>query len=336
MFSKATRVVAVMLLLCGLLGVVTASAWPPDTPPELAKKMDEVVSRIVAGLKQGIYPFSTESVELGTGNKAFMTSQQFTPMQGLAALEAGFPIARFSTEQGILISNVTIPAGDYYWVMWVADIGFERFGMKFPERLPLLLFIRPRGIPSDGFEAVDFAIPSTVEIEVPNRNPDKLEGCRSLDDGSVWPPLSIFGLGTVKFTPILRHSLPFNGIPSTGAIFPPDLTVRHLSVTARKFSSPCTAPPCPAWWDILALATIANISQVDLTESFTVRVLLNGQLIQEEEVAGLAKGASQPILAATMVDKPGIYIVTVIVDPDNKINERDEMNNIAERSINLQ
>ncbi|MFN4218755.1 MAG: CARDB domain-containing protein [Candidatus Bipolaricaulia bacterium] len=42
------------------------------------------------------------------------------------------------------------------------------------------------------------------------------------------------------------------------------------------------------------------------------------------------------ILAATTVDKPGIYIVTVIVDPDNKINERDETNNIAERSIYVQ
>lgn len=149
-----------------------------------------------------------------------------------------------------------------------------------------------------------------------------------------WDPLVMNG------DEMLLAPLRPNGIPSdpwfSAGLQCCDLTVRHLSVTVRKFSSPCTAPPCPAWWDILALATIANIGQIDLTEPFTVRVLLNGRLIQEEEIAGLAKGASQPILAAATVTQPGIYIVTVIVDPENKINERDETNNIAERSINLQ
>lgn len=149
-----------------------------------------------------------------------------------------------------------------------------------------------------------------------------------------WDPLVMNG------DEMLLAPLRPNGIPSdpwfSAGLQCCDLTVRHLSVTARKFSSPCTAPPCPAWWDILALATIVNIGQIDLTEPFTVRVLLNGRLIHQEEIAGLAKGASQPILAAATVTQPGIYIVTVIVDPENKINERDETNNIAERSVNLQ
>lgn len=84
-------------------------------------------------------------------------------------------------------------------------------------------------------------------------------------------------------------------------------------------------------------ATIANIGQKDVKVPFTVRVLLNGRLIHEEEIAGLAKGASQPILAAETVTQPGMYLVTVIVDPEDRINrERDETNNVAERSIYVQ
>ncbi|MFN4218941.1 MAG: CARDB domain-containing protein [Candidatus Bipolaricaulia bacterium] len=130
---------------------------------------------------------------------------------------------------------------------------------------------------------------------------------------------------------------PFNGIPTTAGPGCCDLTVQILSVTARKFSSPCTAPPCPAWWDIMASATIKNIGQKDVKAPFTVRVLLNGRLIHEEEIAGLAAGASQPISAMETVTQPGLYLVTVIVDPEDRINgEGDETNNIAERSIYVQ
>jgi hypothetical protein len=116
-----------------------------------------------------------------------------------------------------------------------------------------------------------------------------------------------------------------------------DLTVRHLSVTAHKISPPCRVPPCPPpWWDIMALATIANIGQIAVKEPFTVRVLLNGRIIHEEEITELAAGAQQIIVALETVYSPGLYTVTVIVDPGDKIKERDETNNIAERSINIQ
>jgi hypothetical protein len=128
-----------------------------------------------------------------------------------------------------------------------------------------------------------------------------------------------------------------NGIPTTAGLECCDLTVQILSVTARKFSPPCMVPPCPPpQWDILALATVANIGQVDLKEPFTVRVLLNGRIIHMEQIAELAKGASEMVLASTTVSQPGLYLVTVIVDPEDKIKERDETNNIAERSINIQ
>lgn len=114
-----------------------------------------------------------------------------------------------------------------------------------------------------------------------------------------------------------------------------DLTVRHLSLSARRISPPNPHQPYTQW-DIMALATIANIGQKDVKEPFTVRVLLNGRFIHEEEIAELAAGAQQMILASAMVDRPGLYIVTVMVDPADKIKERDETNNIAERSIYIQ
>jgi hypothetical protein len=139
---------------------------------------------------------------------------------------------------------------------------------------------------------------------------------------------------------------PRNAIPDPGlsaGLECCDLTVRHLSVMATKTTPPCPpcpVPPCPPCpppsWLITALATIANIGQIAVKEPFTVRVLLNGRLIHEEEIAELAAGAQQIILASETVYSPGLYTVTVLVDPDNKIKERNEMNNIAERSVNIQ
>lgn len=138
---------------------------------------------------------------------------------------------------------------------------------------------------------------------------------------------------------LLAMTKPPNGIPIVDTAGPGccDLTVQHLSVSARKFSTPCTAPPCPASWDISVLATVKNIGQKDVKAPFTVQVLLNGRLIHREEVAGLAAGASQPVAAMATVTQPGLYLVTVIVDPEDRINrEGNETNNIAEKSIYLQ
>jgi subtilase family serine protease len=96
-------------------------------------------------------------------------------------------------------------------------------------------------------------------------------------------------------------------------------------------------PPCLLpWWDIMALATIANIGQIAVKEPFTVRVLLNGRIIPEEEITELTAVAQQIIVALETVYSLGLYTVTVIVNPGDKIKERDETNNIAERSINIQ
>ncbi|MCS7198543.1 MAG: hypothetical protein NZ930_07725 [Candidatus Bipolaricaulota bacterium] len=84
------------------------------------------------------------------------------------------------------------------------------------------------------------------------------------------------------------------------------------------------------------MATVKNIGQKDVKVPFTVQVLLNGRLIHQEQIAGLAAGASQPIAALAKVTQPGLYLVRVIVDPEDRIDrEGDETNNIAEKSIYL-
>ncbi len=241
MLMRSTRIAATILLLSWLLGAVAASALPPDIPPYLKDKIKTVVSRVVLGIKAGLYPFAKEPTELGPGNKAFLTLQQSTPPSALENLEKGFPIARFSAEQDILISGVTIPAGRYYLVMWIADLPFERFGVKFPPRVPLLIFVKEQG-----FEPVDFAIPCKVEVEVPNKNPEKTfsltmavapdackQGSSEAADlvsaaGRQQPlgpiSISIWGIGTIVISrnpgdPIRNPGMPIS-IPPAGELFP--------------------------------------------------------------------------------------------------------------------
>lgn len=162
------KMILTALMLLALLGSV-AGGVPRDVGADFLQSLQQVVQRIQAGLTLGFYRFALEPVDLGPGNRAFLTLQQASPRAGLAFLERGFPIARFSTEQGILISGVTIPAGDYYLILWISDKRFNRFDQSWLPRIPLLLLVTEQR-----FELVDFAIPCKVEVEVPNKNPDKI------------------------------------------------------------------------------------------------------------------------------------------------------------------
>lgn len=122
--------------MLGLSGPVPAQVYRGWSAPH-----PEVVQRVQAGLAFGVYYFAFEPVELGPGSRALLTLQQASPRDGLAFLEKGFPIARFSAEQGILISGVTVPAGDYYLILWISDKRFDRFEQSWPPRVPLLLFV---------------------------------------------------------------------------------------------------------------------------------------------------------------------------------------------------
>lgn len=170
MLIKSTRTTAVILLLSGLLGVVALSALPPDIPAGAFRDdIEAVITRVGIGIRLGLYPFDSNPVDLGPGIQVFLTRQQFRPPNALEALERGFPIARLSTSDDLLISGVTIPEGQYYLVLWISSWRFERFGIEFLPRVPILIFVTEQRL-----EPVDFTIPCKVEVEVPNKNPDKI------------------------------------------------------------------------------------------------------------------------------------------------------------------
>jgi len=265
MFVRFTRIAALVLILSGLLGTVVASALPPDFPKgALRDEIQAVVSRIAIGLPLGFYPpFAADPVELGPGVQVFVTQQQFRPPDALAALERGFPIARFSSEEDIQLPTSTIPAGNYYLVLWIADLPFERFEVQFLPRTPLLLYVTQQG-----FELVDFAIPCRVQVEVPNPNPDKIfpftvssvttEACNpsassaeavasavsspkpnaANEKASGWHEFSIGGLGTLGYgSPILPMAQYKNIVKPRQLVFP---TKEEL------FPKPPQEPPPPS------------------------------------------------------------------------------------------
>ncbi|MCL6642079.1 MAG: hypothetical protein K6T71_01990, partial [Candidatus Bipolaricaulota bacterium] len=226
------------------------------------------------------------------------------PLAAARSLDDGPPLigaARSYDDGSFLLGRAPLPRGGYY--VWMAEAG--KLGVKPPPEmigtLHWFIFIGHVKPP-----------PEMMDITAILYYPD--EKFRTADE---W--LNIIGA---------LISLKDRGC---------DLTVRHLSVRATKITPPCTIPPCPPpQWEIMALAIVANIGQIDVKDSFTVRVLLNGRIIHEEEIAELAAGASRPALASATVDKPGRYIVMVMVDlPMNKIKELNEANNIAVRGINV-
>jgi hypothetical protein len=121
-----------------------------------------------------------------------------------------------------------------------------------------------------------------------------------------------------------------------------DLTVTQLSCRARKIIPPCPpcpippCPPCPSpSWQITALATIANIGQIDVKEPFMVQFSLDGIPFFSQALGGLAAGAQRVISATAMVDTPGLYTVEVMADSTNQIKELDETNNLARERLLL-
>ena len=169
MLRKALQIVALLTLFSGLLGLIAMSELPQDVSPTMRDAFQAVVNRISLGLTLGTYPFQSTPIELGPEVRTYLTAQQFTPPAALEAMEKGFPIERFETDQDYPIYNRTIPAGRYYLILWLSDREFERFGFKFLARTPLLLFVKEQGL-----ELTEFGIACKVEVPVPNPNPDKV------------------------------------------------------------------------------------------------------------------------------------------------------------------
>jgi len=326
MFSSKALRTAGLVALCLLVGVVFSGALggaqvQAPLPPEIITSgdpgFDSLAKQLVAATPRnripsvGWLPPPPELMvvkECGT-TIADTLIDPGAPKDSVAAarsLDDGPPLigaARSLDDGGYLLSKVPLPKGVYY--VWM---GRERM-------MGRIIPIPPE--PDDGLNNW-FTFLGTVSAD------GKLDIRAILyyhDENFRTPEEWLRAIGSII------------GLKDKGC----DLTVRHLSVTAHKISPPCMVPPCPPpWWDIMALATIANIGQIAVKEPFTVRVLLNGRIIHEEEITELAAGAQQIIVALETVYSPGLYTVTVIVDPGDKIKERDETNNIAERSINIQ
>lgn len=164
--GKVVTVLGMALVLCGL---AASSVQPSDIPPELKDKLQAVVTNVASGLKQGLYRFVSTPIQLGPGERTYLTSAQFTPVEALKQWEIGYPSERYENDQSIQIWNKTFPAGRYYLIMWIADRGFERFGIKFLARTPLVLFVKDQS-----FELMDFALPCKANIPVPNPNPNQV------------------------------------------------------------------------------------------------------------------------------------------------------------------
>jgi hypothetical protein len=327
MFSSKALRTAGLVALCLVIGAVFSGALggaqvQAPLPPEIITSgdpgFDSLAKQLVAATPRNRIPFvgwlpppppELLAKECGTTIAEIFIDPEAPKDQVAAArsLDDGPPLigaARSLDEGSYLLSRVPLPKGVYY--VWM---GRERM-------LGRIIPIPPE--PDDGFNNWFIFI------------------------GHIKTPPEMIGITAILYYKDEKFRTPEEWLNIIGSIIGLkdrgcDLTVRHLSVTAHKISPPCMVPPClPPWWDIMALATIANIGQIDVKDPFTVRVLLNGRIIHEEEITKLAAGAQQIILASETVYSPGLYTVTVIVDPADKIKERDETNNIAEGSVNVQ
>jgi hypothetical protein len=169
MLKRTVHIAAFLALLSGLLSMVAVSEPPSDVSSTLWDSMQSVVNRLSIGLSTGSFPFSATPIEMGPGVRTFMTAQQFTPPKALQAIEKGFPTERFETDEEYIVWDRTIPAGRYYLILWLADRQFERFGIKFPARIPLLLFVREQNL-----ELMEFGIACYLNVPVPNPAPQQI------------------------------------------------------------------------------------------------------------------------------------------------------------------
>lgn len=162
---------AVVLLLTAFLAMLATSGVgvPPDTPQSFIDRLQVVVNRLALGLSMGLFPFNSQQIWIGDVMIS-LSSQHFTPRQALGKLEEGFPIAQLTVtgENGIQFSNMVIPPGNYYIILWLPPVGFERFGIQVPPRAPQLMVVKKNGLGLG-----DFAIPGYYKSRVvPDSHPD--------------------------------------------------------------------------------------------------------------------------------------------------------------------
>jgi len=116
-------------------------------------------------------------------------------------------------------------------------------------------------------------------------------------------------------------------VPGTGCACGVDLTVVILSVTPAGNCDPAIG--C----DTDVLLSVANLGVEDVPEDIRIAVELGNGAMEFVNQPGLAARDSEEILTTLTSDLPcadanGICIAKATVDPDNEIDECDELNNV--------
>ncbi len=158
------------LLLGTALGAASATV-PTDVSEEFLARLQRVIEPIIQQLELGdfspYYPLlhAEEYVEIQISEdqmplRVYPNPQMMTPREALEAFERGYAIARVEAEGPFRLSGIDYAPGDYFLVLWITDRGFERFGINFLPRTPLLIFLGS----SSPLVLIDFAIPREVAM----------------------------------------------------------------------------------------------------------------------------------------------------------------------------
>src|SRR5450759_3977411 len=133
-------------------------------------------------------------------------------------------------------------------------------------------------------------------------------------------PVQVTGLtGIIAIAGGYYHTIALKG----ANVEIPDLTVSRITWTPSNFTD----------GQVVTLnATIGNIGSGNTTGGFSIRFLIDGSLLGEQNVSGLASGASiNPTQEWTAT--PGQHTISTIVDVNNEVPESNESNNTLELNM---
>ncbi len=148
----------------------------------------------------------------------------------------------------------------------------------------------------------------------------EIEGAQLLAPPSADPTLVKLRCRTPR---VLAHAIYSVATTPTGC---PDLTIRHLY--------PETSQVSPYTWLLKPRAYVENIGTATAPVPSTTSFYLNGQLIDETTTSPLAPATGEQV-SITHLITAGSYILTVVVDNKNQIQECNEENNTKETIVTV-
>ncbi|MBN1858225.1 hypothetical protein JW848_03360 [Candidatus Bipolaricaulota bacterium] len=104
-------------------------------------RIEQVIERVQLGFMFGGFCFGEAAYESGSGLEISACLQEFSPRQGLAAIERGWPIVRMILKSDATLSGIGVPAGCYLGIAWISDCMFPLEGRWFEPRTPVILLV---------------------------------------------------------------------------------------------------------------------------------------------------------------------------------------------------